>query len=148
MRIFFIFLLKVVAFLLKVCYYALKEVLTMTIGERIKKRRLELGLSADDVAEQLNKNRATVYRYESSYIEKLPITVLEPLAKVLRTTPAYLMGWVNNEETEKKNDTITDIILKLRTDSELLNMVQTISELSAEQRKAVQTLLSAFNSNK
>ena len=120
----------------------------MTIGERIKKRRLELGLSADDVAEQLNKNRATVYRYESSYIEKLPITVLEPLAKVLQTTPAYLMGWVNNEATQKKNDVITDIILKLRTDSELLDMVQDISELSAEQRSAVQTLLSAFNSNK
>ena len=58
----------------------------MTRGERIKERRTALGLSADDVAEKLNKNRATVYRYESSYIEKLPSTVLEPLAKVLQTT--------------------------------------------------------------
>lgn len=65
----------------------------MTIGERIKKRRLELGLSADDVAGKLGKNRSTVFRYESSDIEKLPTVVLEKLAGVLCTTPAYLMGW-------------------------------------------------------
>ena len=65
----------------------------MTIGQRIKQRRLELGLSADDVALALGKNRATIYRYESNDIEKLPTTVLEPLAEVLKTTPADLMGW-------------------------------------------------------
>ena len=65
----------------------------MTIGERIKKRRTELGLSVDDIAEKLGKGRATVYRYENGDIEKLPTTVLEPLAIVLKTTPAYLMGW-------------------------------------------------------
>lgn len=65
----------------------------MTIGQRIKNRRLELGLSVDDVAAKLNKNRATVYRYESNEIENLPTTVLEPLAEILKTTPAYLMGW-------------------------------------------------------
>lgn len=72
----------------------------MTIGERIKKRRLELGLTADDVAHALGKNRATVYRYESNDIEKLPTTVLEPLAEVLRTTPADLMGWDADKETD------------------------------------------------
>ncbi len=68
----------------------------MNIGERIKSRRLELGLSVDDVAEALNKNRATVYRYESNAIENLPITTLEPLARVLKTTPPYLMGWTDD----------------------------------------------------
>lgn len=69
----------------------------MTIGERIKAKRKELGLSVDEVAEKLGKNRATVYRYESNDIEKLPTTVLEPLAKVLGVTPAYLMGWEENK---------------------------------------------------
>lgn len=65
----------------------------MNIGQRIKQRRLELGLSADDIAEKIGKNRATVYRYESGEIEDLPTSILEPLAKALSTTPAYLMGW-------------------------------------------------------
>jgi repressor LexA len=50
-------------------------------------------LSVDELAEMLHKNRATIYRYESNEIEKLPTTVLEPLAKALGVTPAYLMGW-------------------------------------------------------
>lgn len=65
----------------------------MTIGERIKERRKELGISVDELAEKLGKNRATIYRYESSDIEKLPTTVLEPLSAALHTTPAYLIGW-------------------------------------------------------
>jgi repressor LexA len=67
-----------------------------TIGDRIKSRREAIGLSVDDLATKLGKNRATVYRYESSDIENLPITILEPLAKILQTTPAYLMGWDSN----------------------------------------------------
>ena len=65
----------------------------MTVGSRIREFRKRLGLSVDDVAEKLKKNRATIYRYESDDIENLPAPILEPLAKVLQTTPAELMGW-------------------------------------------------------
>ena len=65
----------------------------MEIGERIKQRRLELNLTVDELAKRLGKNRATIYRYESNDIENFPTTILEPLAKALDTTPAYLMGW-------------------------------------------------------
>lgn len=69
----------------------------MTIGQRIKDRRIQLGLTVDELATILKKNRATVYRYESNEIEKLPISILEPLSKALHTTPAYLMGWEDAE---------------------------------------------------
>ena len=78
----------------------------MRIGERIKQRRLELGYTADALAKLLNKNRATIYRYENGDIENMPIDVLEPLAKALNTTPAYLMGWQEphqqNKSTQKE----------------------------------------------
>lgn len=70
----------------------------MTIGNRIKQRRLELNLGVDELAEKLGKNRATVYRYESNDIENFPITLVPALAKVLETTPAYLMGWEEEYE--------------------------------------------------
>lgn len=73
----------------------------MGIGDRIKQRREELGLTVDELANRLGKHRATVYRYESNEIENLPTTILEPLAIALDTTPAYLMGW---EEEQKNND--------------------------------------------
>lgn len=65
----------------------------MAIHERIKERRKHLGFTADYVAEQLGVSRATIYRYESANIENMGIDKMGPLAKVLQTTPAYLMGW-------------------------------------------------------
>ncbi|MDP4109600.1 MAG: helix-turn-helix transcriptional regulator [Bacillota bacterium] len=69
----------------------------MTIGNRIKNRRKELKLSVDELAKMLNKNRATVYRYENDEIENLPYSVIERLSEALKTTPSYLMGWTENE---------------------------------------------------
>lgn len=65
----------------------------MDIGNRLKQRRMELGLTVDDLATIVGKSRATIYRYENGDIENMPTTVLEPLAQALQTTPAYLMGW-------------------------------------------------------
>lgn len=65
----------------------------MSIGKRMKARRIELKLSADQVGEKLGVSRATIYRYEKGDIEKFPIESLEPLAEALSTTSEYLMGW-------------------------------------------------------
>lgn len=90
--------------LLRICEYnIIIQIIggvNMTIGERIKNRRVELGLSVDTIAAKLSKNRATIYRYESDDIENLPNTVLEPLAEILQTTPAHLMGW--DEDVQKR----------------------------------------------
>jgi len=59
----------------------------------MKARRKELGLSAETVAEKLDISPATVYRYEKGDIDKIPGDILQPLASILHTTPAYLMGW-------------------------------------------------------
>lgn len=64
-----------------------------SVQDKIKKRRKELGLSLEDVAKALNVNRSTVLRYESKSIEKMPIDVIPPLAKILKCSPEYLMGW-------------------------------------------------------
>lgn len=68
----------------------------MEIHERIKLRRKEINLTADDVAAALGVSRATVYRYESKDIEKLPLDIVEPLARVLRCSVAYIMGWTDS----------------------------------------------------
>nr|WP_314462949.1 helix-turn-helix transcriptional regulator [uncultured Clostridium sp.] len=61
-------------------------------GQRIKKRRKQLEMSADDVANLLGVSRSTIFRYENGYIEKVPANILEKLAEILKTNPAYLIG--------------------------------------------------------
>lgn len=91
----------------------------MRIGERIKQRRLELGYTADTLAKMLNKNRATIYRYENGDIENMPIDVLEPLAKALNTTPAYLMGW---QEPHQAKQTV----LSSKNERDIQKLLQSI----------------------
>ncbi|MEO1772948.1 helix-turn-helix domain-containing protein [Candidatus Enterococcus ferrettii] len=65
----------------------------MNVGERIKQRRKELNISADDIAKKLGISRSTVFRYEKGDIEKVPLDIIEKISIPLRTTPSYLMGW-------------------------------------------------------
>lgn len=74
----------------------------MTIGKRIKFLRTKRGISIDDLAAKLGKNRTTIYRYENGDIENLPLDILTPLAEVLDTTPADLMGWESKEMISTK----------------------------------------------
>lgn len=86
----------------------------MNVGKRIQDRRKELNISVDELAARLNKNRTTVYRYEKGDIENLPLGTLKPLAEILETTPAYLMGWADGfsshtEVTEEGDDKERDM---------------------------------------
>jgi len=74
----------------------------MTTGERMKARRKELGYSAEYVASKLGISPSTIYRYEKGDIEKIAGDMLVPIADVLRTTPAYLMGWAEKKVSEIK----------------------------------------------
>lgn len=65
----------------------------MDIQAIIKNRRIELGLTMKEVAKALDVSEATISRYESSDIQNMGIDKLEPLAKVLKCSPGYLMGW-------------------------------------------------------
>lgn len=75
----------------------------MQIGERLKNRRKELGLSVESIAEQLGVSYTTLYRYEASSITKIPIETFDKLCKILNTTPAELMGNNDGAETDRED---------------------------------------------
>ncbi len=64
----------------------------MTIGERIKEIRKAKNISVEYIAAQLDVSKTTIYRYEDSTIEKIPIKSFDRLCEVLNVTPAELMG--------------------------------------------------------
>lgn len=72
----------------------------MDVGKRIKNRRKELGLTLKDVARALDVSESLVSRYESSEVKNMGIDKLQPLAQILETTPANLMGWTSKEDSE------------------------------------------------
>ena len=72
-----------------------------TIGERIKKRRLELGMSQDELARIMGyKSRSSINKLETQG-QELPIKRVKQLAEALHTTPEYIMGWEEKPKEEK-----------------------------------------------
>lgn len=69
----------------------------MTIGERIKAIRQSKKISVEAIAKELGVSKTTIYRYEDSSIEKIPVNVFDKLCSILGVTPAELMGNTMNE---------------------------------------------------
>lgn len=64
----------------------------MTIGERIRKRRLELNLTQDDLAKRVGyASRSSINKLEMARV--LPSKKIALMAQALDCTPGYLMGW-------------------------------------------------------
>lgn len=64
----------------------------MTTGEKIQQRRKELGMTAEQLGEQIGVVKSTVGRYESADIGKIPYLTFFKIALALRTTPSELIS--------------------------------------------------------
>ena len=74
----------------------------MNVGERIKQRRKDLKMSADELATSVGVSRSTIFRYEKGDIEKVGPDVLKKIADKLIVSPADLMGWDDTPIQELK----------------------------------------------
>ena len=85
----------------------------MDIGERIKKRREELGLSQSELARKVGyTSRSTINKIEKDG-RGISQDKIAAIAKALHTTPSYLMGWTDAVFTEDgiQTDYLVDNIL-------------------------------------
>ena len=76
-----------------------------TTGERIRERRKEINMTADELADILEVSRSTVFRYENGEIEKVPAPIMMKIANALNTTASYLMGWEDDSTVRSKSST-------------------------------------------
>jgi len=74
----------------------------MEIQDKIKKRREELGLTYEEIGNVVGVSKSTVRKWETGMIENMRQDKIILLAKALRVTPGYLMGW---EEDDSSSDT-------------------------------------------
>ena len=64
----------------------------MTIGKLIRKKRKELKMSVDELAQKVGKDRSTIYRYENGDIGNMPLELLLPMVEALNMTPQELLS--------------------------------------------------------
>ena len=65
----------------------------MSIGEMIRNRRIELGLTQEELAERMGYTSKTSINKIELGINDIPLSKVCQFAKALSTTEAYLMEW-------------------------------------------------------
>ena len=94
------------------------EVNTSTIGERIKLLRKRKGISQGGLAAMIGKSTRTLQKYENGEIE-VSTFVAHQLAKVLDTTPTYLLGYETSNTSLVTLADVMDYFFKLEEIAEL-----------------------------
>ena len=113
----------------------------MHIGERIRQRRIELEWSQRDLAAKMGyKDNSTLARIEQGKVSVYQPKIVQ-FSEVLGVSIAYLMGW---EEEQKKNDIQADIILKMRTDSTFMSVVESLYKLDKDKLESINQMLNTL----
>lgn len=101
----------------------------MELKTIIANKRNELGLTLEDVAKICNVSISTVKRWESGEIVDIKRDKVVKLAQALHTTPAYIMGWEDEDMT------------KYEIDREAREMMDAYKHASPEIRAVIRRIL-------
>lgn len=107
-----------------------------TTGRRIKERRQELGLSAEELAAKVDISPATIYRYENGQIDGLPINKLLSICKVLNASPMDFIDWDERKDQHKKEmESVDNMIDELTARLERIKERAAASNVTDEEAK-------------
>ena len=70
------------------------------MSRKIKELRQARGMTLEQVADIVGVGKSTVRKWETGMIANMKRDKIQSLAIALGTTPAYLMGWNDNDEDQ------------------------------------------------
>ena len=115
----------------------------MNICERIKHRRIELGLTQKELADRMGfKTKSSISKAETIEVNPTADRVRE-FAKALECTPAYLMGW---EDEEGLTTNTAQTLASLTKNHRLLHYATLLNNLDESQKDVVYNMIDALNS--
>ena len=82
------------------------------MAQKIMDLRLSQNLTLEQVANEVGVGKSTVRKWETGMIANMRRDKIASLAKALHTTPAYLMGWIDEPHREITLDNLFRIETK------------------------------------
>lgn len=117
-----------------------------TTAERLKQAIEEKNMRQADLARISEVDKGAISSYLSGKYEPKDKTTYK-LAKALDVSEMWLWGYdVPKQRTQeqKNNDTLSDIVVRLRTDEDFFNVVNIINLLDDDKLKLAKQVLDAF----
>ena len=127
----------------------------MGIGDKIKKRRLELGMSQQELAEAMGyTSKSTINKIELGKNDVTQTKVMK-FANVLKTTPAYLMDWeeddnlgdyeANIEYLSKNYPDLVDLYNEIHENEQLVILFDKARKLEPQDLAQILKIIDTFN---
>lgn len=106
----------------------------MSKGLRIQQLREAKKLTQEDLAKLMNTKRQTISKYEKDIVTNIPSDRIEELARLLDSTPDYIMGWEQKTEEQKIEEQKKPVVEDGLTESQrkLIEFASTVPENKAE----------------
>lgn len=103
-----------------------------TIYDRIRERRIQLGLSQEDLAIKMGyKSRSTINKIESGAVD-IARNKIEKFAEVLNTTPAYLMDWNDTSKEYYKDPEVSEYAQAVKDNPNLRILFDASKDMSKD----------------
>ena len=112
----------------------------MSVNEKIKNMRRKQGITAAELAEQVNLKQSTIARYESGSIKYIPVDNLTAIAEVLGCSLDDLI-----KGDSRYTDTSSDYDLPKKPTAFEKDLYARISVLSPKKQKVVTQLVDSLS---
>ena len=113
---------------------------------RLKEVMTIKGLKSSDVCRDTEIAKSTFSQYLSGRNEAKQDRVYQ-LAKYFNVSEAWLMGYdvpMDRNETQKKNDQLVELVIRLRQDEDFANVVGMLDALQPDQFDTIKQLLTTL----
>lgn len=105
----------------------------MTVGERIKNRRKELGMTQIELAKKMGYKDNTSVSHAETCGNNIQVTKIAKFARYLDCSFNYLMGFEDEVKPEVP-----------KYDDDTIEIIELLDRITPEQKKTILTMLRAF----
>jgi transcriptional regulator with XRE-family HTH domain len=106
----------------------------LEIGQKIKKARLERGLTQQELGDIVGVQKSAIAKYENGRVVNIKRSTLQKIASALNIRPSELLFNESPKET-------ADLHVKIITDFELMDVLKDYYLLSEENQRMVRELI-------
>ena len=110
----------------------------MSKGERLKQLRDNISMSQTEAADRIGVSKQTLYKYEKDLITNIPSDIVEKISSLYNTTPAYIMGWEDENGNRTFHGQLIDIYVDANAQKEreerALTILSQIEALDPEEQ--------------
>lgn len=106
----------------------------MEIGQKIKKARIERGLTQQELGNLVGVQKSAIAKYENGRVVNIKRSTLQKIASALNMRPSELVFAESPKET-------ADLHVRIITDFELMGALKDYYVLSEENQKMVRELI-------